>query len=82
MHSLDSFTEQERKILNVYSGILNVTLDDLTNVHHALDKLETATRMTELLNIMNKKNTETNQGSMMLETLLHVQLALLYLQII
>ena len=76
MQSLDSFTEQERKILNVHSNILNVTLGDLTNVHHALDKLGTATRMTDLFDIMNTKISKTNQGLMMLETLLHVQLAL------
>ena len=50
--------------------ILNVTLSDLTNVHQALDKLETATRMTKKLsNTMNTKITETNQGVMMLEFL-------------
>ena len=77
LQPLDSFTEQERKILNVHSSILNVTLGDLTNVHQALDKLETVTRMTEnLLNIINTKITETNQGLMILGTLLHVQLAL------
>ena len=61
MQSLNQFTEEERKVLNVHSRILNVTLDDLTNVHQALDKLETATRMTEnLFNKLNAKITETN----------------------
>ena len=77
MQSLNQFTEQERKVLNVHSHILNVTLGDLTNVHQTLDKLETATRMTEkLFNKLNAKITETNQELLMLEILLHAQLAL------
>ena len=56
LQSLNSFTEQERKILNVHSHILNVTLGDLTNVHQALNKLKTAPRMTEkLFNTVNAK---------------------------
>ena len=56
---------------------MNVTLDDLTNVHQALDKLETATSMTEKnFNKLDDKITETNQEVLMLETLLHAPLAL------
>ena len=57
----------------MHSHILNVTLGDLTNEYQALDKLETATRMTEnLFNKLNAKITETKQELLMLETLLHV----------
>ena len=68
-HSLDSFMEQERKIFNVHSSILKVTLRDLINAHHALDKLETASKISE-------KIQETEKGLNMLKTLMHVQLAL------
>ena len=47
LQSLNRFTEEERKVSNVHYHILNVTLGDLTNVHQALVKLETATSMTE-----------------------------------
>ena len=77
LQSFNQFAEEERKVFKVHSHILNVTLGNLTNVHQALDKLETATRMTEnLFKKLNDKITETNQELLMLETLLHVQLAL------
>ena len=61
----------------VYSSILNVTLEDLTNVHHGLDKLKTSMRITEeLIYIMNTKMQEIKQGLMMLKNLLCIQLAL------
>ncbi|XP_045108006.1 uncharacterized protein LOC123502806 [Portunus trituberculatus] len=49
LQSLDSFTEEERKLLNVHSHVINVTLNELTNVHQTLEKLETATRVTKTL---------------------------------
>ena len=77
LHSLDTFTEQERRLLNVHSSILNVTLKDLTNVHHALDKLEKASRLTEkILNDMSHDIHLAEQTLLALETLLHLQLAL------
>ena len=77
LHSLDSLTEQERKLLNVHSSILNVTLKDLTNVHHAVNKLEKASKLTEkILNDMSEDVQIAEQTLFMLETLLHVQLAL------
>ena len=76
--SLNRFTEEERKFSNVHSHILNVTLGDLPNVHQALNLLETATSMTEkIFNKLHDKITETNQEVVMLETLLHVHLALI-----
>ena len=52
---------------------MNVTLGDLTNVHQALDKLETTTSMTEkIFNKLNNKIAKSNQEVLMLETFLHV----------
>ena len=77
LQSLDTFTEEERKILNVHSKVINVTLKELTNVHQALEKLETATRVTKTLLQKMEKNIEQNEKSILsLEILLHIQLAL------
>ena len=77
LQSLDSFTEEERKLLNVHSHVINVTLNELTNVHQALEKLETATRVTKTLMTKMEKHIENNEKSILsLEILLHVQLAL------
>ena len=77
LHSLDSLTEEERRLLNVHSSIINVTLNDLTNVHHALDKLEKASRLTEkFLKDMSQDLHFVEETLIALETLLHLQLAL------
>lgn len=75
--SLDKFTEEERKILNIHSQVINVTLKELTNVHQALEKLESATRVTKtLLNKMEKHIEQNEKTILSLEILLHIQLAL------
>ena len=77
LESIESLTEQERKLLNVHSSIINVTLKDLTNVHHALDKLEKASKLTEqFLNKMSLDIHFVEENMIALETLLHLQLAL------
>ncbi|XP_045108474.1 uncharacterized protein LOC123503109 [Portunus trituberculatus] len=77
LQSLDSFTEEERKLLNVHSHVINVTLNELTNVHQTLEKLETATRVTKTLMTKMEKHIENNEKSILsLEILLHIQLAL------
>ena len=77
LRSLDTFTEDERKLLNVHSRVINVTLNELNNVHQALEKLEVATRVTKTLMTKMEKNIEKNEKSILsLEILLHVQLAL------
>ena len=77
LNELQTLTEEERKLLNVHSSIINVTLHDLTNVHQALDKLEKASRLTEtFLNDMSQDIHFVEQTLIALETLLHLQLAL------
>ena len=77
LSSLDTFTEEERKILNVHSEVINVTLRELTNVHHALEKLEKATHITKTLLRRMESHIEHDEKSIMsLEILLHIQFAL------
>ena len=75
--SLNTLTEKERQVLNLHSETLNVTLNDLTNVHTALDKLEKASEMTgQMMNTMYLDIRQNEQALITLETLMYVQLAL------
>ena len=74
---LESLTEDERRLLNVHSRILNLTLTDLTKVNLAITKLQQASRITErMLNSMYTDISHNGKVLMTLESLLHVQLAL------
>ena len=77
LSSMNTFTEEESKILNVHSGVINVTLRELTNVHHALEKLEKATHITKTLLRRMESHIEHDEKSILaLEILLHIQFAL------
>ena len=77
LHTLDDVSENERKLLNVHSHVLNITLLDLTSVHDAIDKLQKASDLTE--KIFSRIIGDINQNEnkiILLESLLHVQLVL------
>ena len=77
LNELESLTEQERKMLNIHSKTLNITLTEMTTIHKAIHKLQQATRISEnLLNTMHLEVQNNEQALMTLETLLHVQLTI------
>lgn len=43
LSDLNKLTEEERKTLNVHSGILNITIRDLRHANAAIKRLEAAT---------------------------------------
>ena len=77
LHNLDSLTEKERRLLNIHSQILNVTLHDLLKVQQSVNKLQIFTIVTkDIIRKLEDKLLETEHHLMLLQTLMHVHLAL------